>query len=124
VQGYTFEFRELSQVQGPNYIADHAEFTVLRDHRVVSELITEKRFYTVQRTSMTEVGLDAGFTRDLYVALGEPLADSDAWAVRIYVKPLVRWIWLGAILMALGGALAMSDKRYRASRRTTVEGTA
>ncbi|RUO41550.1 heme lyase NrfEFG subunit NrfE [Pseudidiomarina aestuarii] len=121
VQGYNFEFRELSQVQGPNYIADHAEFIVRRDNRIVSELITEKRFYTVQRTSMTEVGLDAGFTRDLYVALGEPLDNSDAWAVRIYVKPMVRWIWLGAILMALGGALAMSDKRYRASRRVAVE---
>ncbi len=120
VQGYDFHFDSLSQVRGPNFIADHAEFTVSRDGRLVTELVTEKRFYTVQRTSMTEVGLDAGFTRDLYVALGEPLDDSsEAWAVRIYVKPFVRWIWLGALLMALGGALAMTDKRYRASRRKT-----
>ncbi|CAI8163607.1 heme lyase CcmF/NrfE family subunit [Pseudidiomarina mangrovi] len=118
VQGYEFRFDLLSQQQGPNYLTDHAEFSVWRDGRKVSDLVTEKRFYTVQRMSMTEVGLDAGFTRDLYVALGEPLDDnSQAWAVRIYVKPLVRWIWLGAILMALGGALAMSDKRYRSQRR-------
>jgi cytochrome c-type biogenesis protein CcmF len=122
VEGYEFRFDLLSQQQGPNYITDHAEFSVWRDGRKVSDLVTEKRFYTVQRISMTEVGLDAGFTRDLYVALGEPLDDnSQAWAVRIYVKPLVRWIWLGAILMALGGALAMSDKRYRSQRRAAAQ---
>lgn len=122
VQGYEFRFDLLSQQQGPNYITDHAEFSVWRDGRKVADLVTEKRFYTVQRISMTEVGLDAGFTRDLYVALGEPLDDnSQAWAVRIYVKPLVRWIWLGAILMALGGALAMSDKRYRSQRRAAAQ---
>lgn len=70
--------------------------------------------------SMTEVGLDAGFTRDLYVALGEPLDNSDAWAIRIYIKPFIRWIWLGALLMALGGLLAMTDKRYRAFKRQEV----
>lgn len=122
VEGYEFRFDLLSQQQGPNYVTDHAEFTVWRDGRKVTDLVTEKRFYTVQRMSMTEVGLDAGFTRDLYVALGEPLNDnSQAWAVRIYVKPLVRWIWLGAILMALGGALAMSDKRYRSQRRAAAQ---
>ena len=72
---------------------------------------------------MTEVGLDSGFTRDLYVALGEPLDDnSQAWAVRIYVKPFVRWIWLGAFVMAFGGALAMTDKRYRSQRRAAAQG--
>ncbi|RUO78338.1 heme lyase CcmF/NrfE family subunit [Pseudidiomarina taiwanensis] len=117
VQGYRFKFAELSQYQGPNFIADHAEFEVYKGERQISYLITEKRFYTVQKTSMTEVGLDAGFTRDLYVALGEPLEDGNAWAVRIYVKPFVRWIWLGAIIMSLGGALAMTDKRYRSQSR-------
>lgn len=123
VQGYEFRFELLSQQQGPNYITDHAEFTVWRDGRKLSDLVSEKRFYTVQRTSMTEVGLDSGFTRDLYVALGEPLDDnSQAWAVRIYVKPFVRWIWLGAFVMAFGGALAMTDKRYRSQRRAAAQG--
>ncbi|MFC0444315.1 heme lyase CcmF/NrfE family subunit [Pseudidiomarina halophila] len=117
VQGYRFQFDELSQRRGPNYITDHAEFTVYSGDTKISELVSEKRFYTVQRMSMTEVGLDAGFTRDLYVALGEPLDDSDAWAIRIYIKPFIRWIWLGALLMALGGLLAMTDKRYRAFRK-------
>lgn len=117
VQGYRFQFDVLSQQQGPNYITDHAEFSVYSGDQKISDLVTEKRFYTVQRMSMTEVGLDAGFTRDLYVALGEPLENSDAWAVRIYVKPFIRWIWGGALLMALGGALAISDKRYRALKK-------
>ncbi|MDN7136687.1 heme lyase CcmF/NrfE family subunit [Pseudidiomarina sp. 1ASP75-14] len=117
VQGYRFQFDELSQRRGPNYLTDYAEFSVYSGERKITELVTEKRFYTVQKMSMTEVGLDAGFTRDLYVALGEPLDNSDAWAVRIYVKPFIRWIWLGALLMALGGLLAITDKRYRAFRK-------
>ncbi|MGQ4276390.1 heme lyase CcmF/NrfE family subunit [Pseudidiomarina sp. E22-M8] len=117
VQGYRFQFDELSQQRGPNYITDHAEFSVYSGNQKISDLVSEKRFYTVQRMSMTEVGLDAGFTRDLYVALGEPLDNSDAWAIRIYIKPFIRWIWLGALLMALGGLLAMTDKRYRAFKK-------
>lgn len=120
IEQYRFQFDDLSEQQGPNYIADHAEFSVYKNDRKIAELVTEKRFYTVQRISMTEVGLDSGFLRDLYVALGEPLQDADspdAWAVRIYIKPFVRWIWLGALIMALGGALAMSDKRYRSQRK-------
>ena len=65
---------------------------------------------------MTEAGIQAGVTRDLFVALGEPLADG-AWAVRIQIKPFVRWIWLGALLMALGGMLAATDRRYRTGKR-------
>ncbi|CAB0149452.1 Cytochrome c-type biogenesis protein CcmF [Pseudidiomarina piscicola] len=117
VQGYRFQFDVLSQQQGPNYITDHAEFSVYSGERKITDLVTEKRFYTVQRMSMTEVGLDAGFTRDLYVALGEPLENSDAWAIRIYIKPFIRWIWLGALFMALGGLLAITDKRYRAFKK-------
>ena len=68
---------------------------------------------------MTEAGIDAGFTRDLYVALGEPL-ENGAWAVRVHIKPFVRWIWLGALMMSLGGVLSVSDKRYRVKVRTRV----
>ncbi|WP_277311464.1 cytochrome c-type biogenesis CcmF C-terminal domain-containing protein, partial [Pseudomonas viridiflava] len=78
----------------------------------VSLLHPEKRLYTVQQSVMTEAGIDAGFTRDLYVALGEPL-ENGAWAVRIHVKPFVRWVWLGGLLTGLGGLLAALDKRYR-----------
>ena len=73
----------------------------------------EKRFYRTARSMMTEAAIDRGLTRDLYIAMGERLDDNNAWAVRIYYKPFVRWIWAGALLMALGGALAISDKRYR-----------
>ena len=66
---------------------------------------------------MTEAGIDAGFTRDIYMALGEPL-DDDSWSIRLYHKPFVRWIWLGAILMALGGVLAITDRRYRLEKIT------
>ena len=79
----------------------------------------EKRLYTVQQMPMTEAGIDAGFTRDLYVALGEPLGDG-AWAVRVHIKPFVRWIWLGALMMGLGGVLAASDRRYRVKVKTRV----
>ena len=83
----------------------------------------EKRFYFVQRNTMTEAAIDAGFFRDLYVAMGEPL-DGDAWAVRLYHKPFVRWIWLGALLMAAGGLLAASDRRYRLKVKQDVVVTA
>ncbi|WP_272493254.1 cytochrome c-type biogenesis CcmF C-terminal domain-containing protein, partial [Pseudomonas aeruginosa] len=77
------------------------------------------RLYTVQSSMMTEAGIDAGFTRDLYVALGEPL-ENGAWAVRVHVKPFVRWIWFGGLLMGLGGALAALDRRYRVKVKTRV----
>ncbi|SDB20619.1 cytochrome c-type biogenesis protein CcmF [Pseudidiomarina indica] len=121
VAPYRIQFDELSQQQGPNYMTDHGEFSIYRDDRKVADVVSEKRFYTVQRMSMTEVGLDVSLLRDVYVALGEPLDEEigveGAWAVRIYIKPMVRWIWLGGLIMALGGALAMSDKRYRSQRK-------
>lgn len=121
VSGYELTFKELTHFEGPNYLADQGIFQLHKNGEFVTEVVSEKRFYTVQRMSMTEVGLDASLLRDLYVAMGEPLddvADADQpWAVRFYVKPFVRWIWLGAIIMAIGGALAMADKRYRSSKR-------
>ena len=112
VGGYQFVFDGAKHHDGPNYSADRATVRVIEDGREIAVLHPEKRLYTVQQMPMTEAGIDAGFTRDLYVALGEPLEDG-AWAVRLHVKPFVRWIWLGGLLMALGGFLAALDRRYR-----------
>ncbi len=110
--GYNVSFDSLEHREGPNYDADSGDFTVTKSGDIVTQVTSEKRFYRVQRTSMTEVGLDASLLRDIYIAMGEPLEDG-AWAIRFYVKPFVRWIWLGAIIMAAGGVFAMADKRYR-----------
>ncbi|MDH3858200.1 MAG: hypothetical protein OEV07_09415, partial [Gammaproteobacteria bacterium] len=89
------------------------------------DLFPEKRTYLVQTMPMTEAAIDAGFTRDLFIALGEPLDKEGAWAVRIYYKPFIRWIWLGAIIMAIGGLFAASDRRYRRlARSVTVDADA
>ncbi|MGH8552342.1 MAG: cytochrome c-type biogenesis CcmF C-terminal domain-containing protein, partial [Methylococcales bacterium] len=94
-------------------VSRHGEFVAL--------LKPQKRIYRIQQSPMTEAAIDAGLFRDLFVALGEPLGDQGAWSVRIYHKPFIRWIWLGAIFMALGGLCASTDKRYRMARvRKTV----
>ncbi|MDF1819944.1 MAG: heme lyase CcmF/NrfE family subunit [Alcanivoracaceae bacterium] len=117
VGGYQFSFTALKDVRGPNYTSKMAIFPVTRDGEAVHPGMTpEKRTYNASGQVMTEAAIDAGLMRDLYVALGEPL-DDDAWAVRIYYKPGVRWIWLGALVMALGGSLALLDRRYRSGRR-------
>jgi len=114
---YGFELQKLEDIDGPNYRATRAQVAVLQGDGEVETILTpEKRLYTVQQMPMTEVAIRPSLTRELYIALGEPLS-SDSWAVRVYYKPLVRWIWLGAVLMALGGALAVSDPRYRLARR-------
>lgn len=116
--GYTFVFKGMDKVRGPNYVSDRGTFDVYLGDKLYTTLQPEKRLYTAQKSVMTEAGIDAGFTRDLFIALGEPLNGS-AWAVRIQYKPYVRWIWLGALFMAAGGLLAASDKRYR--QRKTVK---
>jgi cytochrome c-type biogenesis protein CcmF len=123
--GYAFRFESLREYPGPNFLADEALFIVTRDGERVAELRPEKRFYNVRGMPMTEAGIDAGVTRDLYVSLGEPLAGG-AWSVRLHYKACIRWIWLGAILMAAGGLLAASDRRYRlsAARAATAGATA
>ena len=113
VAGHEFRFVGVRDVAGPNYRAKRAEIAVTRNGRPVSRLEPEKRTYVSQQQPMTEAAIDPGITRDLYAALGEPLGGG-AWSVRLHYKPFVRWIWLGAILMACGGLLAASDRRYRA----------
>ena len=112
--GYTFEFLGTSKVQGANYSADEGEFVISKDGQEVTRLYPQKRQYAQRGNTMTEAAIDPGFTRDLYVSLGEPLDQNGrAWAVRVYQKPFIRWIWLGAIFMMSGGMLAAANKRYR-----------
>ncbi|NEX17039.1 MAG: heme lyase NrfEFG subunit NrfE [Halochromatium sp.] len=113
--GYRFEFLGAQKVNGPNYRADQGHFLVYRGERQIAELFPEKRSYLGGGMPMTEAAIDAGFFRDVYVSLGEAVGGGD-WALRLYYKPYVRWIWLGAALMALGGAIAVSDRRYRTAR--------
>jgi cytochrome c-type biogenesis protein CcmF len=115
--GYAFTFQGVKQVNGPNCIAQRGSFDVSRDGQPVAHLEPEKRNYFTSEMPMTEAGIDDGLTRDLFVALGEPLGEQGAWSVRIYHKPFVRWIWLGGLLMALGGLLGASDGRYYRMRR-------
>ncbi len=114
VQGYDFELTDLRDTRGSNFDATQAEVTVSKKGKKVAVLHPEKRTYIISTMPTTEAAINASLMRDLYVALGEPIAEgSNEWAVRIYVKPLIRWIWLGAIIMALGGLLSMLDRRYR-----------
>ena len=114
--GYVFRFGGVRAVEGPNYVADRATLEVMRNGAPVTVLYPERRVYLVQQNPMTEAAIDSGFTRDLYVALGDPVSDS-AWVVRVQHKPFVGWIWGGCVVMALGGVLAASDRRYRIAPR-------
>jgi len=111
--GYEFEFQGVSQVQGPNYSADEGVLIVKRDGVEVAQLAAQKRDYRSQMGIMTEAAIDPGLTRDLFFALGESLNGNDEWSMRIYYKPYVRWIWLGAFMMGFGGLIAVMDRRYR-----------
>nr|WP_298414854.1 heme lyase CcmF/NrfE family subunit [uncultured Halomonas sp.] len=116
VAGYTFAMQGLRERRGPNFIADTATIDVSRngEHRFTMQ--PEKRLYLARGMPMTDVALRPGLLRDLYVALGEDLGDG-SWALRIQFKPFVRWLWLGALLMAAGGILAVVDRRYRRVKR-------
>ncbi|WP_114786752.1 heme lyase CcmF/NrfE family subunit [Vibrio tetraodonis] len=113
IQGYDFYFKGIKDKNGPNYDGFVADFKVSHQGEYLNTLHAEKRFYRTARSMMTEAAIDRGLTRDLYIAMGERLDDDKSWAVRIYYKPFVRWIWAGALLMALAGVIAISDKRYR-----------
>ncbi|SES90255.1 heme lyase CcmF/NrfE family subunit [Oceanicella actignis] len=112
LSGYVFVFDDVRQVPGPNYVARQGVFRVFEGGVETARLTPEKRVYTVQRMPTTEAAIDMGLARDLYVVLGDP-QDDGSWAVRIYVKPLVNWIWIGALVMALAGLVSLSDRRYR-----------
>ncbi len=112
VGAYHLTVRDVREVQGPNYISTMAFVEVAKDGRIVDLLTPEKRIYPVAGMPTTEAAIDSGFTRDVYVALGDPQLDG-GWAVRTWIKPFANWIWGGAIIMALGGALSLTDRRYR-----------
>jgi cytochrome c-type biogenesis protein CcmF len=112
LSGYDFKFAQVGEQQGPNYVAQVGVFEITKNGEEVATLFAEKRRYKVKGSMMTEAAIDAGLFRDLYVSMGEPLADG-AWAMRLQVKAFMRWVWLGAIFMSFGGLLAILDKRYR-----------
>jgi cytochrome c-type biogenesis protein CcmF len=117
VNGYTFTFKGAMDVVGPNFQGVRANVDVTQSGKAVATMQPEKRVYRVQQNPMTEAAIDTGFTRDLYVALGDT-EDGTSWIVRVYVKPFIDWIWGGCVLMALGGILAVSDRRYRQRGKT------
>ncbi len=112
---YEFLFEGVNEAVGPNYKAAEGWFTTMYQGEEIGRLHSQKRLYNAGGMPMTEAGIDAGFWRDLYVSLGENMNQDGAWSVRLYHKPLIRWIWLGALIMGFGGLLAATDKRYRKS---------
>ena len=112
IAGYALRLDDVSREKGPNYTATVADFTLSQNGREIGQMHPEKRIYPVAQMPTTEAALNNGFLRDIYVVIGDP-QDAGGWAVRSYYKPLANWIWGGAILMALGGALSLSDRRYR-----------
>jgi len=115
--GYTFVLEKVSAVEGPNYQAMRGDVNVTKQGSPVVMLYPEKRIYTVQRNPMTEPGIQTGVFRDLYVSLGEPINDNE-WGFRIYYRPFIQWVWIGALLMSIGGLLGATDKRYRTLSKT------
>ncbi|MBM3606800.1 MAG: heme lyase NrfEFG subunit NrfE, partial [Alphaproteobacteria bacterium] len=124
VGNYDLVLRSVDRVDGPNYFAQQATIEASRDGRPVATLHPEKRVYPVQSMPTTEAAINYGFWRDLYLVLGDE-QPAGGWAVRTYVKPFANWIWGGSILMALGGLISLTDRRYRvaagASRRVRAD---
>ena len=119
IENYSFELTGVSNVDGPNYKALRGDVKVTKDGKYLEMLYPEKRKYFSSAMPMTEAGIDSGLFRDLYVSLGEPIeGERLQWSVRVFYKPFVSWLWYGAILMVLGGLLAVSDRRYRKSANT------
>jgi cytochrome c-type biogenesis protein CcmF len=120
IGGYTLTLRDIREITGPNYRGVQGVVQVSRDGKQVLELNPEKRFYPTTQSVMTEAAIDSGLTRDLYIALGEQLPDG-RWTLKTWVKPFINWIWGGCFMMAIGGFVAISDRRYRAARRTAID---
>jgi cytochrome c-type biogenesis protein CcmF len=116
---YELLFRRITPVKGPNFTGVRGEMAITQGERQIAVVYPEKRLYTVRSSPMTEAGIDAGWHRDLFVALGDDIGEG-AWSVRLQYKPMVRFIWFGALVMALGGLLAITDRRYRLAVRESV----
>ena len=125
VGGDTYTFKGVVPQSGPNYDATVATIEVARNGKVLTTLHPQKRAYRASGQVMTEADIQTRIVGDRYVSLGEPVTDAGArgaWGVRIYVKPFVDWIWGGCLLMALGGFIAVSDRRYRLAVREKIAG--
>ena len=116
--GYRFTFDGVHEVPGPNYDAERGTLRVARGERELAVLHPEKRFYRGARQVMPDADVDHTPFRDLYASLGEPVGDAGDWALRLYYKPMMRLVWWGGVIMALGGVLAISDRRYRLRARS------
>src|SRR5208282_2248975 len=112
IAGYNFKFLAATEVPGPNYDAVEALMEVTKDGKPVAILTPQKRHFRVQQTDNSKAAISVNWARDLFVAMGDPLGEG-AWSMRIQYKPLVRYIWLGALVMAIGGFIAATDRRYR-----------
>jgi cytochrome c-type biogenesis protein CcmF len=117
---YSFRLLDINDYKGPNFVSTQGNFEVRKGSQLIGIMAPEKRFYNVQQMPMTEAAIDRGITRDLYVSLGEPTAEG-VWLVRVQVKPFVAWIWAGCLIIAFGGFLAASDRRYRIARKLRQE---
>jgi len=120
--GFDFTFEGVQEIEGPNYSSSRGQIRIAKNGVERTVLMPEKRVYTVQNMPMTEAGISPSVIHDLYASLGEPL-DGGAWSVRIYHKPMVEWIWVGCLMMAFGGLLALSDRRYRMKNRIKTTGS-
>jgi len=118
IKDYEFTFNSSRRVDGPNYDAIEGEVAITEGDKLIATLHPQKRVYRVQRSPMTEAGIEAGWNRDLFVAMGEDLGQG-SWSMRLQYKPMVRFIWLGALVMAIGGLVSVTDRRYRARKRAT-----
>jgi cytochrome c-type biogenesis protein CcmF len=120
VAGHSFELREFRQVEGPNYAAIEGVIEIRRDGDFIAEVRPQKRQYLVQKNWMTEAGIQVHWNKDLFIALGDQLGN-DTWSVRIQYKPMIRFIWFGSLVMALGGLIAVTDRRYRSTAKAAAK---
>jgi cytochrome c-type biogenesis protein CcmF len=112
LSGFEIRFNSVNAVLGPNYEADRGSFDIGRDGRRIATIISERRFFPVRQQQTTSAGIRTNLISNVYVAIGEP-DETGAWTVRSYYHPLVPWIWLGTLTMALGGFVSLSDRRLR-----------